>query len=109
MSKTAEECKKEAIARVKRLRGTSADEDIAKAAPPEDEPDSFRLATWDEMQSYLHGIRAEAGSGNLDRIADALEAIAAAIHRHADAYLHVNLPQEEPSFEGQSLSDREHL
>ena len=48
-------------------------------------------------------------SGNLDRIADALEAIAAAINRHADAYLHVNLPQEEPSFEGQSLSDREHL
>ena len=83
--------------------------DARKTATPKDEPDSFRLATWDEMQSYLHGIRAEAGSGNLDRIADALEAIAAAIHRHADAYLYVNQPEDEPSFEGQSLSDMEHL
>lgn len=66
-----------------------------KTATPEDDPDSFRLATWDEMQSYLHGIRAEAGSGNLDRIADALEAIAAAIHRHADVHLYVNDPDVE--------------
>ena len=66
-----------------------------KAAPPEAETGSFRLATWDEMQSYLHGIRAEAGSGNLDRIADALEAIAAAIHRHADVHLYVNDPDAE--------------
>ena len=64
-----------------------------KTETPKDEPDSFRLATWDEMQSYLHGIRAEAGSGNLDRIADALEAIAAAIHRHADVYLYCNDPE----------------
>jgi hypothetical protein len=80
-----------------------------KAETPKDEPDSFRLATWDEMQSYLHGIRAEAGSGNLGRIADALEAIAAAINRHADVHLYVNQQEDEPSFEGQSLSDREHL
>jgi hypothetical protein len=66
-----------------------------KTATPKDEPDSFRLATWDEMQSYLHGIRAEAGSGNLGRIADALEAIAAAIHRHADVHLYVNDPDAE--------------
>lgn len=66
-----------------------------KTETPKDEPDSFRLATWDEMQSYLHAIRAEAGSGNLDRIADALEAIAAAIHRHADVYLYVNDPEGE--------------
>ena len=83
--------------------------DARKTATPKDEPDSFRLATWDEMQSYLHGIRAEAGSGNLGRIADALEAIAAAINRHADAYLYVNQSEDEPSFEGQSLSDMEHL
>lgn len=38
----------------------------------------------------------------LNRIADALE-------RLADAYLYVNQPEDEPSFEGQSLSDREHL
>lgn len=37
-------------------------------------------------------------SAALNRIADALE-------RLADVYLYVNLPQEEPSFEGQSLSD----
>lgn len=66
-----------------------------ETATPKGEPDSFRLASWDEMQSYLHGIRAGAGSGNLDRIADALEAIAAAIHRHADVYLYVNDPEGE--------------
>jgi hypothetical protein len=38
----------------------------------------------------------------LNRIADALE-------RLADVYLYVNQPEDEPSFEGQSLSDREHL
>ena len=38
----------------------------------------------------------------LKRIADALE-------RLADVYLYVNQPEDEPSFEGQSLSDREHL
>lgn len=38
----------------------------------------------------------------LNRIADALE-------RLADAYLYVNQPEDEPAFEGQSLSDREHL
>lgn len=31
----------------------------------------------------------------LDRIADALEAIAAAIHRHADVHLYVNDPEGE--------------
>ena len=69
MSKTVEECKKEAMARIKRLRGTSADEDIAKA----------------------------------------LNRIAAALERLGDAYLYVNQQEDEPSFEGQSLSDREHL
>jgi hypothetical protein len=38
----------------------------------------------------------------LNRIADALE-------RLADAYLYVNQPEDEPAFEGQSLSDRGHL
>jgi hypothetical protein len=77
-----------------------------ETATPKDEPDSFRLATWDEMQSYLHGIRAEAGSGNLDRIADALEAIAAAIHRHADVHLYVNGPDaEDAPAEAGSLPD----
>lgn len=75
-----------------------------ETAPPKDEPDSFRLATWDEMQSYLHGIRVEAGSGNLDRIADALEAIAAAIHRHADVYLYCNDPEGEEGEPPQSLT-----
>jgi hypothetical protein len=42
-------------------------------------------------------IRAQAVAA-LNRIADALD-------RLADVYLYVNLPQEEPSFEGQSLSD----
>jgi hypothetical protein len=46
-------------------------------------------------------IRAQAVAA-MNRIADALE-------RLADVYLYVNLPQEEPSFEGQSLSDRGHL
>jgi hypothetical protein len=41
-------------------------------------------------------------SAALNRIADALE-------RLADVYLYVNQPEDEPSFEGQSLSDREHL
>ena len=77
-----------------------------KTETPKDEHGSFRLATWDEMQSYLHGIRAEAGSGNLDRIADALEAIAAAIHRHADVHLYVNDPDaEDAPAEAGSLPD----
>ena len=73
MSKTAEECKKEAVARIKRLRGTSADEDIAKA---------------------------------FNRIADALEAIAAAVHRLADVHLYVNDPDaEDAPAEAGSLPD----
>ena len=41
--------------------------------------------------------------------AAALNRIAEAIERLADAYLYVNQPEDEPAFEGQSLSDREHL
>jgi hypothetical protein len=39
----------------------------------------------------------------------ALDRIAAALERLGDAYLYVNQQEDEPSFEGQSLSDREHL
>ena len=41
--------------------------------------------------------------------AEAMNRVADAIHRLADAYLYVNQQEDEPSFEGQSLSDREHL
>lgn len=37
----------------------------------------------------------------------ALNRIAAALERLGDAYLYVNQQEDEPSFEGQSLSDRE--
>jgi hypothetical protein len=39
--------------------------------------------------------------------AKALNRVAEAINRLADAYLYVNQQEDEPSFEGQSLSDRE--
>lgn len=38
-----------------------------------------------------------------------IEKLAEAINRLADAYLYVNQPEDEPGFEGQSLSDRESL
>ena len=41
--------------------------------------------------------------------AKALNRVAEAINRLADAYLYVNQQEDEPSFDGQSLSDREHL
>ena len=42
----------------------------------------------------------------MDRIADALEAIAAAIHRHADVHLYVNDPDaEDAPAEAGSLPD----
>lgn len=41
--------------------------------------------------------------------AKALNRVAEAINRLADAYLYVNQPEEGERFEGQSLSDREHL
>ena len=40
---------------------------------------------------------------------DRMQTVAEAINRLADAYLYVNQPEDEPAFEGQSLSDREHL
>ena len=43
------------------------------------------------------------------RLIDALNRIAKALERLGDAYLYVNQPEDEPAFEGQSLSDREHL
>ena len=49
--------------------------------------------------------KVNASSDPLDRIADALEAIAAAIHRHADVHLHVNDPDGEEGRDGQSLPD----
>ena len=69
MSKTAEECKKEAMARINRMRAIARDPELTKA----------------------------------------MNRIAAALERLGDAYLYVNQQEDEPSFEGQSLSDREHL
>jgi hypothetical protein len=43
------------------------------------------------------------------QLIEALNRIAAALERLSDVYLYVNQPEDEPSFEGQSLSDREHL
>lgn len=43
------------------------------------------------------------------QLIEAMNRIAAALERLGDAYLYVNQPEDEPSFEGQSLSDREHL
>jgi hypothetical protein len=39
--------------------------------------------------------------------AKALYRVAEAINRLADAYMYVNQQEDEPAFEGQSLSDRE--
>jgi hypothetical protein len=69
MSKTAEECKKEAMARINRMRASARDPELTKA----------------------------------------MNRIGAALERLADAYLYVNQQEDEPSFDGQSLSDREHL
>jgi hypothetical protein len=69
MSKTAEECKKEAMARINRMRASARDPELTKA----------------------------------------MNRIGAALERLADAYLYVNQQEDEPSFEGQSLSDRGHL
>jgi hypothetical protein len=69
MSKTAEECKKEAMARINRMRASARDPELTKA----------------------------------------MNRIAAALERLGDAYLYVNQQEDEPSFEGQSLSDRGHL
>ena len=44
-----------------------------------------------------------------DSYAEAMNRVAEAINRLADAYLYVNQQEDEPSFEGQSLSDRGHL
>ena len=54
----------------------------------------------------MTGRKVNASSDPLDRIADALEAIAAAIHRHADVHLYVNDPDAEDSpAEAGSLPD----
>lgn len=42
-------------------------------------------------------------------IIQAINRMAAAIERLGDAYLYVNQQEDEPTYEGQSLSDREHL
>lgn len=56
------------------------------------------------MEAHLANPVAEGSD-----IAHALGKVADAINRLADAYLYVNQPEDEPAFEGQSLSDREHL
>jgi hypothetical protein len=78
------------------------------------------MASWEEQERESRELAALELQGDvakgLNRIADALERLAdehrdisPALERLADAYLCVNQPEDEPSFEGQSLSDREHL
>lgn len=77
-------------------------------------PDGTVQMVRDEDVDMSYVGRGEAPASVIDLLradpqAEALLEVAAAINRLADAYLYVNQPEDEPSFEGQSLSDREHL
>ena len=69
--------------------------------------DKFRVAMWDELEAVR--LKLEAQAKVEAGIAQSLDKVAEAINRLADAYVYVNQPEDEPGFEGQSLSDREHL
>jgi hypothetical protein len=76
--------------------------------------EGFRVATWDELEALRMSLeskdRVQAESASRpDHVALSLDRVAEAINRLADAYLYVNQQEDEPSFDGQSLSDREHL
>ena len=68
------------------------------------------MASWEEQERESRELAAlelqcDVAKG-LNRIADALEAIAAAIHRHADVHLYVNDPDaEDAPAEAGSLPD----
>ena len=68
------------------------------------------MASWEEQERESRELAALELQGDvakgMSRIADALEAIAAAIHRHADVHLYVNDPDaEDAPAEAGSLPD----
>jgi hypothetical protein len=64
------------------------------------------MASWEQREREM---QEQAAAQEKAEIARSLDRVAEAINRLADAYLYVNQQEDEPSFEGQSLSDRGHL
>jgi hypothetical protein len=62
------------------------------------------MASWEQREREM---QEQAAAQEKAEIARSLDRVAEAINRLADAYLYVNQPEDEPSFGGQSLSDRE--
>lgn len=64
------------------------------------------MASWEQREREM---QEQAAAQEKAEIARSLDRVAEAINRLADAYLYVNQQEDEPSFDGQSLSDMEHL